>query len=266
MLAALLAIETTDIMFALDSIPAVFAVTTAPFIVFSSNLFAILGLRSLYFLLAGLLDRFAYLKHGLAGLLVFAGGKILAGGLQIEIPIGISLSIIVLILAVAIGASVIATHPRKEALVMALLRISSGLALGMVVLGLFALAAAVRDGALWGEALTVGILGAGAGIGFASAAISLMPRMEARRARLAARVGMAALAGALVLAGAISAVAGGALSWILADAALLLGAIAALLLAFTSLRLREPPPSTLRAWATLAAGALLVITIFIALD
>ena len=70
-------IETTDVMFALDSIPAVFAVTTDPFIVFSSNLFAILGLRSLYFLLAGLLDRFVYLKVGLAALLVFAGVKIL---------------------------------------------------------------------------------------------------------------------------------------------------------------------------------------------
>ena len=64
-------------MFALDSIPAVFAVTTDPFIVFASNIFAILGLRSLYFLLAGLLDRFVYLKLGLAALLVFAGVKIL---------------------------------------------------------------------------------------------------------------------------------------------------------------------------------------------
>ena len=79
LLAALVVVETTDIMFALDSIPAVFAVTTDPFIVFSSNLFAILGLRSLYFVLAGLLDRFVYLKVGLAALLVFAGAKILLG-------------------------------------------------------------------------------------------------------------------------------------------------------------------------------------------
>lgn len=75
LLVVLVAVETTDIMFALDSIPAVFAVTTDPFIVFSSNLFAILGLRSLYFLLAGLLDRFIYLKTGLAALLVFAGSR-----------------------------------------------------------------------------------------------------------------------------------------------------------------------------------------------
>jgi tellurite resistance protein TerC len=113
LLAVLLVVETTDIMFAIDSIPAVFAVTTDPFIVFSSNLFAILGLRSLYFLLAGFLDRFIYLKTGLAILLVFAGVKILASGL-IEIPIGVALLVIVVVLGTAIGASLVATHPRKE--------------------------------------------------------------------------------------------------------------------------------------------------------
>lgn len=111
LLAVLVAIETTDVMFALDSIPAVFAVTTDPFIVFSSNLFAILGLRSLYFLLAGLLDRFVYLKLGLAALLVFAGIKILVADLY-PIPIGVSLAVIVLILGTAIGASLVATHAR----------------------------------------------------------------------------------------------------------------------------------------------------------
>lgn len=109
LLAVLVVIETTDIMFALDSIPAVFAVTTDPFIVFSSNLFAILGLRSLYFLLAGLIDRFVYLKVGLAALLVFAGFKILIGSIY-KIPIALSLSVIVGILAIAIVASVIATR------------------------------------------------------------------------------------------------------------------------------------------------------------
>jgi tellurite resistance protein TerC len=111
LLAALVAVETTDIMFALDSIPAVFAVTTDPFIVFSSNLFAILGLRSLYFLLAGLLDRFVYLKAGLAALLVFAGAKILVSSVA-EIPIALSLTAIVLILGTSIVASLAATHPR----------------------------------------------------------------------------------------------------------------------------------------------------------
>ncbi len=115
LLAVLVAIETTDIMFALDSIPAVFAVTTDPFVVFSSNLFAILGLRSLYFLLAGLLDRFVYLKTGLAALLVFAGAKILVGAV-VKVPIGLSLAVIVLILGTAIGASLVATHPRRAEL------------------------------------------------------------------------------------------------------------------------------------------------------
>ena len=78
LLAVLVIVETSDIMFAIDSIPAIFAITTDPFIVFSSNVFAILGLRSLYFLLAGLLPRFAYLKIGLAALLVFAGVKIMS--------------------------------------------------------------------------------------------------------------------------------------------------------------------------------------------
>ncbi len=110
MVAALVAIETTDILFALDSIPAVFSVTTDPYLVFASNIFAILGLRSLYFLLAGLLDRFVYLKTGLAALLVFAGGKILLGAVHVEIPIVVSLGVIVAILGSAIVASWVATH------------------------------------------------------------------------------------------------------------------------------------------------------------
>ncbi|OGO54475.1 MAG: hypothetical protein A2V85_05295 [Chloroflexi bacterium RBG_16_72_14] len=145
LLAVLVAIETTDIMFALDSIPAVFAVTTDPFVVFSSNLFAILGLRSLYFLLAGLLDRFVYLKTGLAALLVFAGVKILVSSAY-EVPIGVSLSVIVLILGTAIVASLVATHPRRAELRAPLLRVATGTALGMAATILFVLAAAVRDG------------------------------------------------------------------------------------------------------------------------
>ncbi len=91
-------------MFAIDSIPAIFAVTTDPFIVFSSNAFAILGLRSLYFLLAGLIDRFVYLKQGLAALLVFAGVKILVAEVW-KMPVVLSLAVIVGILAVAIVTS-----------------------------------------------------------------------------------------------------------------------------------------------------------------
>jgi tellurite resistance protein TerC len=152
LLAVLVVIETTDIMFAIDSIPAVFAVTTDPFIVFSSNLFAILGLRSLYFLLAGLLDRFIYLKVGLAALLVFAGVKILVSEF-VKIPIALSLGVIVSILATSILASLIATHPERDAKVAALqarvrepaIHIGLGLLLGIGALALFAAAAAARN-------------------------------------------------------------------------------------------------------------------------
>ena len=107
--AVLVVVEATDVMFAIDSIPAIFAVTTDPFIVFTSNVFAILGLRSLYFLLAGVIDRFVYLKQGLAALLVFAGLKILVSGVW-KMPVVLSLAVIVGILAIAIGASVVASR------------------------------------------------------------------------------------------------------------------------------------------------------------
>jgi tellurite resistance protein TerC len=103
----LLVVESSDILFAIDSVPAIFSVTTDTFLVFSSNAFAILGLRSLYFLLAGAVDKFRYLKPGLAALLIFAGLKILLADI-VPIPIPLSLAIIVAILVVAIGASLIA--------------------------------------------------------------------------------------------------------------------------------------------------------------
>jgi tellurite resistance protein TerC len=97
----LLMVETTDLIFALDSIPAVFAVTTKPFIVFTSNVFAILGLRSLYFVLAGALGYFRYLKYGLSLVLVFVGVKMLldphdrpALWFQTRLPIGLSLAVV----------------------------------------------------------------------------------------------------------------------------------------------------------------------------
>ena len=152
LLAVLVVIETTDIMFALDSIPAVFAVTTDAFIVFSSNLFAILGLRSLYFLLAGLLDRFIYLKVGLAALLVFAGIKILAGDV-VKLPIAVSLALIVSILGTAIVASLISTHPERDARFAAAreavrwpaIHVGLGALLGVGATALFAAMAAARD-------------------------------------------------------------------------------------------------------------------------
>lgn len=104
LLLVLVAIEATDIVFAVDSIPAIFAVTTDPFIVYTSNIFAILGLRALYFALAGMMGRFHYLKVGLSLVLVFVGVKMLLAGLY-EIPIPVSLGVIVALLAGAIVAS-----------------------------------------------------------------------------------------------------------------------------------------------------------------
>jgi tellurite resistance protein TerC len=102
----LIVIETSDLIFAVDSIPAIFAVTTDPFIVYTSNVFAILGLRALYFLLAGIIDRFYYLRAALAIILTFVGVKMVISELY-KIPILVSLGVILGILALAIVASVI---------------------------------------------------------------------------------------------------------------------------------------------------------------
>jgi tellurite resistance protein TerC len=113
----LLVVETTDLIFATDSIPAIFAVTTKPFIVFTSNVFAILGLRSLYFVLAGAIGYFRHLKTGLSLVLVFIGMKMLLaphGGshakFQVEIPTGIALLVVAAILTVAIALSIVAAR------------------------------------------------------------------------------------------------------------------------------------------------------------
>ncbi len=108
----LLVIETTDVAFALDSIPAVLAITKNPFIVFTSNVFAILGLRSLYFAVHGVMGLFRYLSFGLAFILVFIGVKMLISGYY-HVPIGLSLGVIGLALAVSVVASIWAA--RKEA-------------------------------------------------------------------------------------------------------------------------------------------------------
>ncbi len=118
----LLMVETTDLIFALDSIPAIFAVTTKPFIVFTSNVFAILGLRSLYFVLAGAIDYFRYLKIGLSVVLVFIGAKMLLTPLhghepqwfQLEIPTTVSLLVIAAILTTAMLLSVAAAKREKK--------------------------------------------------------------------------------------------------------------------------------------------------------
>ncbi len=104
LLIALVAIETTDLVFALDSIPAVFGVTRDVFVVFTSNAFAILGLRALYFLLASSMDRFCYLKQGLAALLVFIGAKMLLAPV-VHLPVTVSLAVIVVIVGGTVAAS-----------------------------------------------------------------------------------------------------------------------------------------------------------------
>ena len=106
LLVVLLVVESTDLVFAVDSIPAIFAVTQDAFIVFTSNVFAILGLRSLYFLLAGVVDKFHYLKLGLSVVLVFVGIKMVIVDLY-KIPVGLSLGVIAAILTTSIIASVI---------------------------------------------------------------------------------------------------------------------------------------------------------------
>lgn len=103
----LLVIESTDLIFAVDSIPAVLAISKDTFIVFTSNIFAILGLRSLYFAVSGIMGLFRYLKIGLAIVLTFVGLKMLAAFFHFEIPVTLSLSIIVSILLISILASVI---------------------------------------------------------------------------------------------------------------------------------------------------------------
>lgn len=108
----LLVVETTDLLFAVDSIPAIFAITTDPFIVYTSNVFAILGLRALYFALAGIMDLFYYLKLGLSVVLTFVGIKMLMADLY-PIPIGISLGVVGGILLVAILASIVRTRLMK---------------------------------------------------------------------------------------------------------------------------------------------------------
>jgi len=117
----LLLVETTDLIFAVDSVPAVFAVTQKAFIVFTSNVFAILGLRSLYFLLAGALGLFRYLTAGLALVLVFIGGKMLLDPhdhapqwFQVKIPTVTSLLVVAAILTIAIALSVTAARRAKK--------------------------------------------------------------------------------------------------------------------------------------------------------
>ncbi|HEX2220139.1 MAG TPA: TerC family protein [Gemmatimonadales bacterium] len=114
LLVVLVMVETTDLIFAVDSIPAIFAVTTDPFIVFTSNVFAILCLRSLYFLLAGVIDKFHYLKLGLSVVLVFIGAKMLVTFFDWHVPIGVSLAVVAGVLVTSVVASLMFPKPHAE--------------------------------------------------------------------------------------------------------------------------------------------------------
>jgi tellurite resistance protein TerC len=113
MFVVLIMVEITDVIFAVDSIPAIFAVTSDPFIVFTSNVFAILGLRAMYFLLADMADRFHLLKYGLAGILIFIGVKMLLLDIY-KIPTGIALGVVGVILAGSVVASLLTSKPAPK--------------------------------------------------------------------------------------------------------------------------------------------------------
>jgi tellurite resistance protein TerC len=108
----LLAVETTDILFAVDSIPAILAITADPFIVYTSNVFAILGLRSLYFALAGMMEIFRFLPYGLATILIFIGAKMATSDF-VKIPIIVALAVVAGVLAISVAASLV--FPKRRA-------------------------------------------------------------------------------------------------------------------------------------------------------
>ncbi|MCL6498898.1 MAG: TerC family protein [Firmicutes bacterium] len=114
LLLVLVVIESTDLMFAIDSIPAVLAITHHMFTAYTSNIFAILGLRALFFVLEGIMDMFRYLKYGLSLVLVFIGLKMLAADFY-KVPIGVSLAVVAAILAVSVLASVLIPAPKEAA-------------------------------------------------------------------------------------------------------------------------------------------------------
>ena len=107
---ALVMVESSDVLFAIDSIPAIFAVTLDPFIVFTSNIFAIMGLRALYFLLASFMGMFVYLKLGISSILAFVGGKMIATAMGYHIPIQVSLLVIFACLIMAVTASMLVSR------------------------------------------------------------------------------------------------------------------------------------------------------------
>ena len=113
LLIVLIVVETTDLIFALDSIPAIFAITRDPFLVYTSNVFAILGLRALYFLLASVIEKFHYLKLGLSVILVFVGAKMLLSDIY-HLPVSISLMVVGIVLALSVVLSLVFPKDAEE--------------------------------------------------------------------------------------------------------------------------------------------------------
>ena len=114
--AVIIMVGTTDVVFAVDSIPAIFSITSSAFVVWSANAFAVLGLRPLYFMLAGMMNRFVYLSLGLSVILVFVGAKFFYSGLfDAKVPIWVSLPFIGTVVAVSIAASLYATRDGRPA-------------------------------------------------------------------------------------------------------------------------------------------------------
>ena len=114
LLAVIVVVGTTDIVFAVDSIPAIFAITSSSFVVWSANAFAVLGLRPLYFMLAGMMDRFVYLQVGLSIVLVFVGAKFLVSDIVGKVPIWVSLAFITTVVLVSILASLWRTRRKRS--------------------------------------------------------------------------------------------------------------------------------------------------------
>jgi tellurite resistance protein TerC len=113
LLAALLAVALADVIFAIDSIPAVLSITTDTFLIFAANAFALLGLRALYFLLDGMAQRFEYLHYGLGALLIFVGVKMLIEDVVGHLPVGVSLGVIVITLGASVGASLLLSRNKE---------------------------------------------------------------------------------------------------------------------------------------------------------
>ena len=113
LLAVLLVVATTDLLFAVDSIPAILAITTDSLVVVAANAFALLGLRALFTCLVGMMERFVYLALGLAAVLVFIGGKMIYGQLVGEVAVTVSLSVVVATMLAAVGASLLRTRGER---------------------------------------------------------------------------------------------------------------------------------------------------------